>query len=220
MSNRIDQLFKGLLGEYKIQPSAEAWTKVQAGLSKKNKIIFAWRLAAAFLLFGSLLGTWFYVQREPAQLSETIIVPEVNKEIEVAIKPTMEKSLPSQATAKRKSKSKKEKRVAIVETIPIAKNTFEENEVEQAKVYNIATIAEPTLMAKSEKPLVIEFTLETISTEPIQEVEAATKEENSGLKKILDVARDVKNGDTDLGIRDAKNQLFAFDFKKDKLKRN
>ena len=218
MSNRIDQLFKGLLGEYKIQPSAEAWTKVQAGLSKKNKIIFAWRLAAAFLLFGSLLGTWFYVQREPAQLSETIIVPEVNKGIEVAIKPTMEKSLPSQATAKRKSK--KENRVAIVEKILIAKNTFEENEVEQAKVYNIATIAEPTLMAKSEKPLVIEFTLETISTEPIQEVEAATKEENSGLKKILDVARDVKNGDTDLGIRDAKNQLFAFDFKKDKLKRN
>ena len=218
MSNRIDQVFKGLLGEYKIQPSAEAWTKVQAGLSKKNKIIFAWRLAAAFLLFGSLLGTWFYVQREPAQLSETIIVPEVNKEIEVAIKPTMEKSLPPQATAKRKSK--KEKRVAIVETIPIAKNAFEDNEVEQAKVYNIATIAEPTRMAKSEKPLVIEFTLETISTEPIQEVEAATTEVNSGLKKILDVARDVKNGDTDLGIRDAKNQLFAFDFKKDKLKRN
>ena len=60
-----------------------------------------------------------------------------------------------------------------------------------------------------------------ISKEPIIEVAQANEAESSGLKKILETALDVKNGDSDLGIiRDAKNQLFALDFKKDKTKRN
>jgi hypothetical protein len=220
MSNRIDQLFKGSLREYKIQPSAEAWTKVQAGLSKKNKIIFAWRLAAAILLFGSLLGAGLYIQRgemtQPNKLSESNIAPEVNKIIEEPAKPTIEKSLPAQTATKKK----KENRRATQAPIPMAENTLANKEVEPAKLEDIASSPEPVLIAKQEKAVVIEFTLETISEEPSQEVAIQSTEENSGLKKILDMARDVKNGDTDLGLREAKNQLFAFDFRKDKSKRN
>jgi len=75
--------------------------------------------------------------------------------------------------------------------------------------------------AKTEKPMVIEFTLAPIVNEPVTEVTQNDSESSSGLKKILETARDVKNGEADLGIiRDTKNQLLAFDFKKDKTKRN
>ena len=104
-----------------------------------------------------------------------------------------------------------------------SQNIAVENEL-QKQVEDKVMVTEQeriALSVKKEKPVVIEFTLESISKEPIIEVAQANEAESSGLKKILETALDVKNGDSDLGIiRDAKNQLFALDFKKDKTKRN
>ena len=85
-------------------------------------------------------------------------------------------------------------------------------------------ITEPILLTqttKPEKPIVIEFTLESIKKPIVTEVAQANEVENSGLKKILEAARDVKNGESDFSIiRETKNQLFALDFRKEKTKRN
>jgi len=53
MSNKVDRLFKDKLEEHTIQPSAQAWDKVEAHLGKKNKMV-VWRIAAGVVLLGVL----------------------------------------------------------------------------------------------------------------------------------------------------------------------
>jgi len=74
-------------------------------------------------------------------------------------------------------------------------------------------------IAKAEKPIVIEFTLDPVPSTTLV-AKAPEAEKNNGFKKILDKAIDLKNGEGLGGLRDAKNELLAFDFKKDKTKRN
>ena len=231
MSNRIDQLFKEKLSDHKVAPSAEAWTKVQTGLSKKNKFLIVWRMAAVFALFGALISTWYYLRNDEtitstqlAEKKEITIPPKVVIEkrselVTEGAKTTIAQTPKSESGKRRNEKSEVKKQIEN----STYQNIAVENEL-QKKVEDKAMVAEEDLIAlsvKKEKPIVIEFTLESISKEPIIEVAQTNEAESSGLKKILETALDVKNGDSDLGIiRDAKNQLFALDFKKDKTKRN
>ncbi|MEY4930929.1 MAG: hypothetical protein RI909_1653 [Bacteroidota bacterium] len=231
MSNRIDQLFKEKLSDHKVAPSAEAWMKVQSGLSKKNKLVIVWRMAAVFVLFGAFIGTWYFLNHDNTintpQLTEKseIITPE-NDVIEKPIKPLKESAKPNIAQTPKSERKKKE--IQSHEIKKELQNSVAENSVtnnqELQKQAEEVTIAEPVLVAQAEikeKPIVIEFTLEPITKEAPVAVAQTLEEDNSGLKKIWDAARDVKNGDSDLSIiRDAKNQLFALDFRKDKSKRN
>jgi len=58
------------------------------------------------------------------------------------------------------------------------------------------------------------------TTEPAY-ADATVDDDKSGFQKILEKARDIKNGESELGsLRDAKNELFALDFRRDKTKRN
>ncbi len=231
MSNRIDQLFKEKLSDHKVAPSAEAWTKVQTGLSKKNKFLIVWRMAAVFALFGALISTWYYLRNDEtitstqlAEKKEITIPPKVviekRSEIVTESAKTTIAQTPKPENGKRRNEKSKVKKQIENST---SQNIALENEL-QKQVEDKAMVAEEDLIAlsvKKEKPIVIEFTLESISKEPIIEVAQTNEAESSGLKKILETALDVKNGDSDLGIiRDAKNQLFALDFKKDKTKRN
>lgn len=188
-------------------------------------------MAAVFVLFGALISAWFLLTQDesitPIQLTENpeLIVPEKNSS-EKPIEQIIEGTRPNVAQITKQEKKKKgnensdvkKEQNSLTETI-----TIEHNE-QQTLVEEIIVVTEPARVAqvaKTEKPVVIEFTLEPISKEPVIAVAHSTEVENSGLKKILEAARDVKNGDSDLGIiRDAKDQLFALDFKKDKPKRN
>ena len=230
MSNRIDQLFKDVLGDHTITPSTDAWVKVQAGLAKKNKLIIVWRMAAVFVLFCTLFSAWYFLNQDesiaPVELTgkTELVVPEKNpieKPVEQIIESTKHNMAQTTKPEIRKkgtenSEVKKEQN-SPTETIAIGNN-------EQQTLVEEIVAAEPTLIAqvaKTERPVVIEFTLESISKEPVIAVAQSKEVESSGLKKILEAARDVKNGDSDLGtIRNAKDQLFALDFKKDKPKRN
>jgi hypothetical protein len=235
MSNRIDQLFKDSLSEHKVAPSAEAWTKVKSRLSKKNKLVIVWRIAAVFVLFGAIISTWYFLNNNEAipttQLTEKIEIDlpqQVVIDKEKAVDPAMKSTNSTIARATTTETENRKKRTLKSEIKREAQNTINHplsltNNELQKQVEETAVVTEPVLIAetvKPEKPIVIEFTLESISTKSTIEV-AKTVEENSGLKKILETARDVKNGDSDLSIiRDAKNQLLALDFRKDKIKRN
>jgi len=228
MSNRIDKLFKDKLSEHKVTPAAQAWTRVQSGLSKKNKIIIVWRIAAVFLLFGTMIGTWFLLNNDdairPAQLTRKKEITSPQKDVlgnpvEVA-QSTKPKMAQTAKPEKRivKNLNKKVSQNAIIE--PDALNNSElQKEAEGSTVLTEHQLTAQPI--KKEKPIVIEFTLESVSTKPVVSVAQTSGEETSGLKKIFDAALDVKNGESDLGIiREAKNQLFALDFRKSKPKRN
>jgi len=224
MSNRMDQLFKNKLGDHRLPPSQEAWAKIESGLSKKNNTVILWRAAAVFVLCGLLTSAWFYLQstqdhtqqlitkqdndiKNPTQVQESLVDPVEKKENKNQV-----------AIIKRSTRSQRE-------IITPPKNNEEVQaaapmkETETELIANLETVSiEP--VAKTEKPIVIEFTLDPVpSTTLVTKVTEAEK--SNGFKKILDKAIDLKNGEGELGsLRDAKNELFAFDFKKDKLKRN
>jgi len=231
MSNRIDQLFRDSLSEHKVPPSAEAWDKVRSGLSKKNKFVIPWRIAATLLLFGALASTLYLRNRD--ELSEPQLLTKTN-ELVFPEKEGKEKSFESATQPNRPPILKATKSsVTKVEVnhlpnhteaeVSTQKVTNENNELENSDQNNVI-ITEPILLAqtdKSQKPIVIEFTLESIKKPVVNEVAQLSEEGNSGLKKILEAARDVKNGESDFSIiRETKNQLFALDFRKEKTKRN
>jgi len=66
--------------------------------------------------------------------------------------------------------------------------------------------------SKFVKPIKLEFTLEDLPSE--QPVATVNEERSSGLKKVWEMAREVKNGEGP--VREMKNELFALSFKKSK----
>lgn len=225
MSNPIDQLFKNKLGDLRATPSAEAWMKVEAGLSKKNNKVILWRIAAVLALFGLLTATWLYTtetnqqvksisQTEPTIQESTSAVNSLPSVVPVE---TEKKNLQQTET---KSLKKQKNRSTEVAANNISTEPLKEEQQAVPLVIDQNIVMESTTVAKVEKPIVIEFTLDAITTET-QQVAQAREEKSTGLKKIFDKALELKNGESDFGsLRDAKNELFALDFRKDKTKRN
>jgi hypothetical protein len=235
MSNRIDQLFKNKLSEHVLPPSEEAWTKVQNGLSKKNKVVIYWRAAAVFVLLGLLVSAWYLLTR-PVEISTQQITKTENTEIQdkSTIKKEEEKekvSTNTYATIKESKEPDTQRPIAesrkpiIIDKKETLKEELTEpvepsSLIEMAEIGQAITVAEATV----EKPIVLEFTLPTIEESTPADVSLADSEteKSTGIMKFLETARDVKNGDTEFGnsLRDIKNELFAFEFKKDKTRRN
>jgi hypothetical protein len=223
MNNRIDRLFKNKLGDHRLPPSQEAWTKIESGLSKKNNTVILWRAAAVFVLCGFLTGAWFYWQSQghsqqiATQKDDTI--DNLPGTQEPLAEPMENEENRNQVAVIAKSEHIKRKKIATNnnEEVILPTEIMKEAETELTPVFETVSTE---LVAKAEKPIVIEFTLDPVPSTTL--VAKATEEEKgNGFKKILDKALDLKNGEGDLGgLRDAKNELFALDFKKDKTKRN
>lgn len=227
MSNRIDQFFKDKLADVRQAPGADAWSKIESGLTKKNKYVIVWRIAAVFALLSVLFASLYLtrpaaspgrelVNENPVKNQPTTPLPDT-----LSQKPLQENNLLTTVKEKPQEKPKREniKRELIQNQAALPEQEKKEdtpNEpLQELKIEEQVVVAE---VVKTEKPVVIEYTLESIAEE--KQVQTA-QEEKSGLKKLWDAAKDVKNGNSDLGLlRDAKNDLFAFEFRKDKAKRN
>ena len=118
--------------------------------------------------------------------------------------------------AKRKSNSTKPKTINVT-TVP---STIKEVVPEplMMETLPIETTAEASI---KEKPIVIEYTLESILPQKKETpIVAEIDERKNGFQKALEFAREAKNSDSPLGeIRQAKDDLFALNFKKDKQKK-
>lgn len=222
--NRIDELFKNKLANHPVAPSADAWQKVEAGLTKKNNA-WVWRLAAALVLFGLVSGAWYMWSKNTEVQPELVQqpIPSPQKEIPVVVQPEEQKqNLVAETKTEVQPKQNKKSTITQSETKKeeTEKVNLEPGVVIQAEVLITENKTEPT---PARKPIVIEFTLDALPvnmTEP-EVVVANADDDKSGLQKILEKARDIKSGESELGsLRDAKNELFALDFRKDKTKRN
>jgi len=223
MSNRIDQLFKRKLGEHRIPPSAEAWSKIESGLSKKNNTVILWRAAAVLILCGFFINAWFYWKSTQDRIQQLVTPQEdiiyTPPKTQTLIEPEdLEEDKNQAAVINKTTQTTREKITSPKTDEPIKESTImKETETELVPV--LETVSTKTV-AKAEKPIVIEFTLDPVPTSKLV-AKATEVEKTNGLKKVLDKALDLKNGEGDLGsLRDAKNELFALDFRKDKTKRN
>ncbi|MBL7870450.1 MAG: hypothetical protein JNM78_02475 [Cyclobacteriaceae bacterium] len=227
MSNKIDKLFNGKLADHTLTPSVEAWSRIESGLSKKNKLVIVWRAAAVFVLLGLLTGSWFYWQSElnerAARLATKKVIPnEINSDVKESLVTATPKEEPVQQVISTSNQKNKQPLLQKRKETQRPKVTIHEPELTLAIVevnpINIETTDVAHVITKTEKPIVIEFTLDPV---PSTTAIAQSTEEKHALKKIWDKALDIKNGEAELGgLRMAKNELFALDFRKDKSKRN
>lgn len=220
--NKIDDLFKNKLEDLTLEPSGDAWIKLNANLSKKNKG-FAWFSAiAAILLMGILITSIIWLEKRDA----TQFVSEQTKRLPVEssgenklIADSVSKPLLTETISITKAKKKSKSLNPITANAPTLHVTVVvENEALNTETQTKETIAEATIKVK---PLVIEYRLESILPQKKETpLVAEVVEKKNGLQKALEFAREAKNSDSPLGeIRQAKDDLFALNFKKDKQKK-
>ena len=228
-TDKIDQLFKNKLEEHSLPPSEHAWNGIEAALLKKNKA-WVWRLAAGVVLAGLLLALLY--QREnkepvlaksqmknpvantqPQQKSaeqsgaknQTSILNQKKSEGNYSIvSSTQHKTKPTNTSVSQK--------IIIIDTVSSGNQTktnlayHPEEEKIKPEATPVASVASST-----RKPIKLEFTLDDFSTAPT--VATAVGEKKSGIKKFLELARDVKKGEAPLtGLKEIKDEILARGF--------
>lgn len=221
MNESIDKFFKDKLEGHSYSPRSDAWAKVEANLSKKNSLIMGWRVAAALIVAGAAIMVLVFRWNSLKETNHDLVI---QKEVSTPMPTTrIEKVVPTQKvkpemvkTQKKQTKSQEVKN--IVEVLETKEETPPQTISQEEAVSispEILSEETSTSVVAVEKPIVIEFTLE----EPVQKINAEQKtveEKSSGLKKVWVAAKELKNGDRSLNLRDAKNDLFALNFKKEK----
>lgn len=231
MSNQIDNLFKKKLEGHSIEPGPNVWSKVSASSSKKNRAVIWFRAAAALLLMVSAF--WLYNNTNDNSSSEIAVATpeELRKEEPVTIHEevdatesleedkTIQTSLPPSKSPKVASIAKKDEKskTKIAEPLRIELTTEPLESIAQVDpilLENTIDIKEPDT---SSKPIVIIYELKSYAKNNEQESELEPLlQKKNGLKKVLDVANNIRTGESPLGgLRQAKEDLFALNFKKE-----
>ena len=122
------------------------------------------------------------------------------KKVEPKVKPTIEKVNPS-----------------LVEVIPDQLIATKQEKIEiKTDTVNSVTVAAATIA----RPIVIEYVLLPIPDSKPSTEAMPLASKKTGLQRALEFAQEAKNSDNPLsGLRQAKNELFALSFKKDKQKK-
>jgi len=227
MNDRIDEFFKRRLADHAVAPTPGAWSKVEVNLSKKNNGIVWFRAAAAFLFLGLLLATLVWIQSKKIETIPTSITKVDSSHEKEAI--TKESNgvqeLRPDLKSKPRSNAKRQPTLAQVESMPEIKKHVQK-EIEQPAVVEVNSKIEITeslavSQPNAKKPLVLEFRLEEITTPEqltaTEGIEVANMDSKNGIQKAIGFALEVKNGESPIiNLRQAKENLFALNFKKDK----
>jgi len=198
-----------------------------------------WRWAAAILLMGALVSIIYWSQSreegQPVLAKKNLHAkPGIEKEKSNAVTET-KKAVSKVHDAERvvhednnsqAEKSVNKKEVPIKDEKPSnAKEKLLETETGLAQQYTvkvsptelseekIKTEATPKAEVAStkQKPIKLEFTLEALPSE--ERVATTTEVKSSGIKKVLQLARDMKQGEGPVsGLRDKKDELLAHNF--------
>jgi hypothetical protein len=245
---KIDQLFKNKLDDHSIAPSENAWAKVEAGLSKKNKLwlgttstVVLWRMAAAVLLIGALLSVVYWSQTSGETEKVLAKKPSSPNKPKQEAQPTMEQAKIEQPSQKKNeirqkenvsrfaNNARAEKPEVVQEQQPsesrkkiieiekeIAQNSFKLDRSDPnpgvtngEKIKEEAT-PQAEVASTKQKPIKLEFTLEALSSE--ETVATTTEGKSTGIKKVLNLAREVKQGEGLSGLREKKDELLAHNF--------
>lgn len=229
MNNQLDNLFKNKLEGHTIEPSPKAWSRVASGLTKKNKTIIWFRAAAALMITGLAFALWFYTNKNstsPASLAKTKNVS-ATPEKETAQQekqPTLEitkiqkeekkPTINYRKTKVKEAPSQQQVTMKVVEQLSI--NEVASNEIE--------IVEKPFVLEQSATPvkksIVIVYELKAVERIPELDLDQLP-ERKTGLKKVLEVANDMRTGESPLGgLRQAKDEILAFNFRKDEKNNN
>lgn len=223
--NNVDKLFRSKLENDQVTPRPIAWERIEDRLSKKNKTIIWMRWAAAIAL-ASLVGSYWILNRGDEQ-AKTLAVGEKTPPVQ-KVQPKASSPVKESAVSASQSKASKKTR-KVFKPVPAAPlETPVTQSAAIATTQPVVITTEPILVADNQvtskpatKGVVLVYTLPSLAApavEPALALAANTvTEKQSGFQKLLEAAKDMKNSDNAWGdLREAKNDLLTFDFKKDK----
>src|ERR1044071_9398011 len=209
MSNKVDKLFKEKLEEHSLQPSAQAWEKVEAHLGKKNKIVLWTRVAAAIAVMGLLTFVainWNKCYKQPTKE----IVKEQIKNDEGVKEQGEQKVEPAPLAVDKQKEIRKERKAQPKVAAPVA-----EQPVEQVAIVPIPEMVEETVPqvvqeTKKEKGITLTYSLPALKKQeaPAEPVVAEVADpKKKGFERVIEIAKEVKNGDALGELRQAKDDI-------------
>ncbi len=187
-------------------------------------------MAAAVLLVGALTTALLWLSSKDPLSNPYSSIGKKTESKTNSVKPTapslrsispMKQKTAGQSVSKKKNRTaeKNDKKVHTIlrDQNKVTRSIIRTEEPQQSPAPS-APVATTAGRLVEEKPVVLVYRLETIG---LQQVVASTSapepKENSRLLKVINFAREAKNGDGGLGdLRQAKDELFAFNFIKDK----
>lgn len=223
MNNLIDSLFKKKLEAHSIDPGSNSWSRVASNLPKKNKSIIWFRAAAVLLLAGIASVIWFYSNNQTPtsdSIAQTEKIDPAKKEAS-----PIQKSEPQQFITSNPPLNKKQRDEPII--IKKVKPTVDDPsipiDIQNESMTEVTLTETPEELQPEEfvaavtKPIVIVYELKNINKKtPAQFEEDAIPEKKNGLRKVLDVANDMRTSENPFSeLRQAKEEIFAFNFKKE-----
>ena len=223
----VDKLFRDKLAGHREVPSAAAWNKVEAKLAKKNNRLIWWRIAAvlalaallslALLKYPTQTGASELTVKEPEKTIAPAEAPEATAKVEVPA-PTVEPT----PTPVEVPGINRTRRVAKVSAKPSKKEVHAdltpELAVAEVNIKETVEAAPAVSDTPAKASVVLTYTLPSIKPSTSETANAAVDAEpQKGIQKLWEAAKVVKNSDNPWGeLREAKNELLAFEFKKDK----
>jgi hypothetical protein len=211
---KIDKLFQDKLASYEVQPSLDAWEKVDARIEQKRGNNRYWLYAVAASLV--LILTSVYIWTDPNNASETALAE--NNISETAIQAPVENAVPS--TKEMVMLSSDESTISQKQEIKLSALTSEEVIIEELEYTNNDIKEYPNThstslnvsLVKQEPELNLisaQFSLE-FQFIPVENIDLTLPKDDHGIRKAYDYAMRVKNGEESLfNLRKAKNDLFA-----------
>jgi hypothetical protein len=242
MSNQVDKFFASKLEDHTIEPDVNAWSKIAANLPKKNKTIIWLRVAAGVAIAGISFMLWFYSGMENTidnrvanqtkdieAVDEAITKQEepVNKIDESSKNDNLkEKNFLAAQEGDKENKLATNRESSNVQTLVIeepvnlvAQVEVSELKPEQAEEFDLAN--SETMLAETSRPIVIVFQLDGVKKKQDPYDLDQSPNKKTGIKKVLEIANDVRTGDSPIsGLRQAKEEIFAFNFKKEDKNNN
>lgn len=239
MNQQPDKLFKQKLENYQRTAPVSAWSRIEAGRSKKNNKYFWLKIAASLLLLSVISYTIISINKvdDNSIVSQQNPLQENNKPNETDTLLQEKKSIPSPVIKEPDQKLAeiikpietksivKGRKEEISNTIVTEKNLNTNNEVTLQNNLTpieivVAEINEEVAPEKNRNfKLVIEA--DEVNKKYLKErnVAQATSndESSSGIKKLLDKAQDLKNNQDPFGdLRQVKNEILALNFQTNK----
>ena len=204
----IDKLFHEKLTSYEVQPSTEAWSRIETAIPKKqNKSI--WYFAAAASVTIVLASAYLMLQTntiEDLSINSHQIVtldesPVPNSITEAS--PVLDKKIEERIEEKKTAKTTN----SVSESIAIAKSTSESMII---KEYSISELHIPLDKRTFELNLDYAQLMPEFESLPENKTDLTLPENESGFRKVYEYALRVKNGEENpVDLRKAKEELFA-----------
>jgi len=237
MKQQPDHLFHNKLENFQLRPSADAWSRIEAGLDKKSNKALWLKIAAGLLLFSIasvliwkmqpnetdvLVNTTPRVTEptpetaQPTQPEETAVaVVDENKKTE---QEKEEKQNNRIAPAQRKQTPSFDQQLAVVESTEETST-----EVIQPVTETLVAQVETTQVTETQNNtgVYIVLTADEVNQKyllPKPENEATPEgKKSSRIQMLMGVAMNLADGDGPFGdLRQKKDELFALNFKDDK----